>query len=71
MNLDEAKQMLADGDIKQSDLDEHTRAFLSLYKRLPRLNDDQFLLCVANFDDDYRGDDAANLILEYEASVES
>lgn len=66
MDLNEAKQMLKDGDIQQVDLDDHKKSFKNFYGRETSLPDDEYLLCIANFDDDYRGDDAAKLIKEAE-----
>lgn len=61
-SLAEIKEAVADGEIRKEDLAEYHASFEKHFGRKTTLTEDQFLMCVGNFDDDYRDEDAAKMI---------
>ena len=66
LSMEELRQMVEDGDLN---LNEYKQLFQQARNRPTTLSDDQLLACVGNFDDDYRGEDAAKLIEAAEATI--
>ena len=50
-------------------LNEYKQLFQQARNRPTTLSDDQLLACVGNFDENYRGEDAAKLIEAAEATI--